>query len=49
VLQKTPKNGKSSPMPAGRSQKNVKNEQKMSKISQKNKQNFTKLKNGDPK
>jgi hypothetical protein len=31
IPKKTPKNGKSDPMPAGRSQKNEKNEQKMSK------------------
>jgi hypothetical protein len=35
IAQKTQKNGKSSPMSAGRSQKNEKNDQKMSK-------NFTK-------
>jgi hypothetical protein len=36
-------------MSAGRSQKMIKNEQKMIKISQKNEQNFTKPENGDPK
>jgi hypothetical protein len=49
VPQKTPKNRKSGPIPAGRSQKNEKNEQKMSKNLQKNEQNFTKSENGDPK
>jgi hypothetical protein len=49
IPQKTQKNGKSSPMSAGRSQKMWKNEQKMSKISQKNEQNFAKPGNGDPK
>jgi hypothetical protein len=36
-------------MSAGRSQKMIKNEQKIIKISQKNEQNFTKPENGDPK
>jgi hypothetical protein len=46
---KTPKNRKSGPMSAGRSQKMRKNEQKMIKNLQKNEQNFTKPENGDPK
>jgi hypothetical protein len=49
VLQKNPKNRKNGPMSAGRSQKMIKNVQKMIKISQKNEQNFIKPENGDPK
>jgi hypothetical protein len=49
IPQKTPKSRKIGPMPAGRIQKNEKNDQKMGKNLQKNEQNFTKPENGDPK